>query len=877
MPKLVLLDGHSLAYRAFYALPSDLATSQGQVTNAVYGFTSMLIRLLGDESPDAVAVAWDVKGGTFRNEQYPEYKAQRDAPPDIFRSQLPLIEKVATVLKVHQFGVPGYEADDVIATIAERAKQAGMDVLVVTGDRDAFQLIDGPVKVMYTRRGITDTVIADAAYLLERYGVTPEQYPQYAALRGDNSDNLPGVAGVGEKTAAKLINQYGSLEGIFEHLEEMSPKLGENLAAARDQVFLNHELMKLVRDVEVQADPAEWELAEWDQEEVRAVFEELEFYSLWDRLIELGGSAAPARGEMLQVEVKTELDPKTLATLPGPLAIEPVWDGSDLGGVVLASESGSEAIFVPAEGLEHLQGPLEDAGVGKHLHDAKPLVHALLDYDIDLGGLQFDSALAAYVVNPSQRDYSLENLAGRVLNLELVSGPEQEGATGGQVTLDFEGQAGPDLEAAGRRAQAIGLLVEPLREQLEVREATGLFVDIELPLVRVLARLEQAGIQLDSDYLEELGESLRDRLATLESKIHDLAGEPFNVNSTIQLREVLFDRLELPVLKKTPKGKPSTDAAVLEKLANEHPVVELLLEYRQLEKLRSTYVDGLLPLVADDGRLHASFNQMAASTGRLSSERPNLQNIPVRSEEGKTIRRAFVAREGASFVVADYSQIELRILAHLTEDAGLIEAFRQEVDIHAATAARVAGIKPEQVTAEMRRRAKMINFGLLYGMEAYGLAQRLEIDQEEAQEQIDAYFGQFPDVKAFMEGIVNQAHDDGYTTTIFGRRRYLPELAASNFRTRQMGERMALNAPIQGSAADIIKKAMIEVDAAIEAQGLESVLVLQVHDELVLECPQAEIEVAATLTKGLMEGVAELAVPLTVDMAIGASLADVKA
>ncbi len=876
MPKLILLDGHSLAYRAFYALPSDLATSQGQVTNAVYGFTSMLIRLMGDESPDAIAVAWDLKGGTFRSEQYPEYKAQREAPPDIFRSQLPLMERVATALKIHQFSVPGYEADDVIATIAERAKEAGMEVLVVTGDRDAFQLIEGPVEVMYTRRGITDTVVADADYVTERYGITPEQYPQYAALRGDNSDNLPGVPGVGEKTAAKLINDYGSLDGIFEHLDEMSPKLRENLASCRDQVFLNHQLMQLVRDVDVEADPASWELAQWDPREVEELFEELEFHSLWDRLVELGGGSAPARGELLEVDVKTEMDPKELANLAGPLAIEPVFDASDLSGIVLNVDSVPEVTFVPAEALEHVQTLLEDRDVPKYLHDAKPTVHALLDYDIDLAGLQFDSALAAYVVNPSQRDYSLEHMAGRLLNLELEAGQEQAEEAGGQAALDFEGDSGPDLDAIGRRAQAVGLLVSPLTEQLQVRGAIELFEQIELPLVRVLARMEQAGVEVDADYLEELGESLRDRLATLEGKIHDLAGEPFNVNSTLQLREVLFERLELPVLKKTPKGQPSTDAGVLEKLAEEHPVVELLLEYRQLEKLRSTYVDGLLPLVADDGRVHASFNQMAASTGRLSSERPNVQNIPVRSEEGRTIRRAFIAREGASFVVADYSQIELRILAHLTKDTGLIEAFRQEVDIHAATAARVAGIKPEDVTHEMRRRAKMINFGLLYGMEAYGLAQRLEIDQEEAQEQIDAYFGQFPDVQAYMEGIVKQAHDDGYTTTIFGRRRYLPELAASNFRTRQMGERMALNAPIQGSAADIIKKAMIAVDAAIEAQGLESALVLQVHDELVLECPDEEIEAVSALTKELMEGVAELDVPLTVEMAIGGSLADAK-
>jgi DNA polymerase-1 len=555
------------------------------------------------------------------------------------------------------------------------------------------------------------------------------------------------------------------------------------------------------------------------------------------------------------------------------VAVDPVWDGPDLSGLALAV-SQTDAVFVPAEALVHLQPLLEAPGIAKHLHDAKPTVHALLDHDIDLQGIAFDTALAAYVVNPSLRDYGLVDLAGRVLSVELEPVDEQ-GAPVTQGMLDFGG--GPDLEGAGRRALAIARLVGPLSEQVEARGATPLLTDIELPLVRVLARMEQAGIQIDVAYLEELGGSLRDRLGILESKIHDAAGGPFNVNSTLQLREVLFDRLGLPVLKKTPKGQPSTDAAVLEQLAEDHPIVELLLEYRQLEKLRSTYVDGFLPLISDDGRIHATFNQLAASTGRLSSERPNLQNIPIRSEEGRTIRRAFVAREGCQFLVADYSQIELRILAHVTGDPGLLEAFRQNVDIHAATAARVAGIELGEVTPDLRRRAKMINFGLLYGMESYGLAQRLEIDREEAQEQIDAYFGQFPGVKAFMEGIVSQAHDDGYTTTIFGRRRYLPELAASNFRTRQMGERMALNAPIQGSAADIIKKAMIAIDHDLEARGLQSTLILQVHDELVLECPHDELEAATALTVDLMEGVADLAVPLTVDVGSGTNLAEVKA
>ncbi|MDH3539769.1 MAG: DNA polymerase I [Acidimicrobiia bacterium] len=873
MPKLVLLDGHSLAYRAFYALPSDLATSQGQVTNAVFGFTSMLIKLLGDEEPDAVAVAWDVKGGTFRNEQFSEYKAQREAPPDIFRTQLPLIERVATVMKVPQFGIAGFEADDVIATLAVRAKAEGWDVLVVTGDRDAFQLIEPGIQVMYTRRGITDTVMADAAYLEKRYNVTPAQYVEYAALRGDPSDNLPGVAGVGEKTAARLLNEHGSLEGIYENLASLSPKLRENLAAAREQVFLNRELMALVRTVDVPIAIESLVRAEWDPGEVREVFDELEFHTLWTRLTELGGGAATAPGEVLEVEVRAEADPQRLARLKGPLAVDPVWDGTDLSGLVLAV-SETDAVFVPAEALAHLRPLLEDPGIAKHLHDAKPTVHALLDHDVDLQGIAFDTALAAYVVNPSLRGYGLVDLAGRVLSIELEP-VDDEGAPVTQGTLDFGD--GPDLESAGRRVLAIARLVEPLSEQVEARGATPLLTEIELPLVRVLARMEQAGIEIDVEYLEELGGSLRDRLGILEHKIHDAAGEPFNVNSTLQLREVLFDRLELPVLKKTPKGQPSTDAAVLEQLAQDHPIVELLLEYRQLEKLRSTYVDGFLPLVSDDGRIHATFNQVAASTGRLSSERPNLQNIPIRSEEGRTIRRAFVAREGCQFLVADYSQIELRILAHVTGDPGLLEAFRQNVDIHAATAARVAGIDLADVTPDLRRRAKMINFGLLYGMESYGLAQRLEIGRDEAQEQIDAYFGQFPGVKAFMEGIVKQAHDDGYTTTIFGRRRYLPELAASNFRTRQMGERMALNAPIQGSAADIIKKAMIAIDHDLEAQGLQSTLILQVHDELVLECPDEELTAVTALTVELMEGVADLAVPLTVDVGSGTNLAEVKA
>jgi DNA polymerase-1 len=875
MPKLALLDGHSLAYRAFYALPSDLATPSGQVTNAVFGFTSMAIKLLDDERPDAIVVAWDTPARTFRSERFADYKAQREAAPDLFTSQLPLIREVADVMGFPQYQKPGFEADDVIATIATAAASDGWEVLVVTGDRDAFQLIAGPIKVYYTRRGISDVIVADAGYVTDRYGVTPEQYVDYAALRGDSSDNLPGVPGVGEKTASKLIGSYGSLEGIYDHLDEQTPKLRENLEASREQVFLNRDLTRLLTDVEVETDVESMRLEPWNPAEVRHVFDGLAFQSLWNRLQGLGGAAEPELDERLDIEVSTASGADAATRLAGfdPLALEPVWEDDDLIGLV--GSDGSEAVFVPWDAIAHVRGLLEDAGTEIAMHDAKPVMRALRDADIDVTGLAFDTALAGYVIRPASGAQSLSDLAASVLQIEIDPAVEGGGSGRAQGTLDFDA-SGPDLEVAGRRAAAVALLVRPLSEQMEARGGASLFHDVEIPLVRVLARMEESGIGVDREYLENLGESLRDRIATLERQIFDAAGEPFNVNSTLQLREILFERLGLPVIKKTPKGQPSTDASVLEKLADEHPMVEHLLRYRELEKLRSTYVDGLLPLVKDDGRIHCLFNQRGASTGRISSERPNMQNIPTRSEEGRTIRRAFVAGEGRAFVVADYSQIELRILAHLSQDEGLLDAFRSGTDIHTATAARVWGVEPTAVDPDMRRRAKAINFGLLYGMEAYGLAQRLEIDRAEAQEQMDAYFGQFPGVQEFMGGIVEDARNDGYTETILGRRRYLPELTSGNFRERQAGERMALNAPIQGSAADIIKKAMIELDERLEAGGDETLLLLQVHDELVLETPVDRVEETMTLVREVMEGVVELSVPLVVDMGSGASLGDAK-
>ena len=868
MPTLALIDGNSIAYRAFYALPEDLATKSGQVTNAVFGFTRMLIRLLKDHHPDGIAVAWDVSRKTFRTESYPEYKAQREKAPDHFRSQLPLMDEVLQALQITQLRLEGYEADDIIASLTRQAVDDGWEVLIVTGDRDAFQLVGGPVSVLYTRRGISDTVLADERYIEDKYGIGPAKYVEYAALRGDNSDNLPGVPGVGEKTAARLIAEHGSIDGVYDAIGEMTPKLRENLASSSEQVFLNRELMELVKDLDMGVATAEFGTKEWDRSTVKDLFDSLEFHSMWNDLEQ----ALPSTGGAAEViDVETEL--LTTADRVGDLAGESsltltlvMDDGHAYG---LAVSTGEEtAVVIPFEDAEPILDGLGSGAIGAIGHDLKALARALLDLGHDLAMPVMDTALAAYILNPSQRTYDLEEIAQRKLDVQLVSPDDED--TAGMLPFD----EGPDLDLEGRRVEAVRQLTDVLESELAERDEDELFREYELPLVPVLARMEHAGIGVDRAYLEEMGEDLRARIAALEGQIHELAGAAFNVNSTDQLRTILFDQLELPVIKKTSTGKPSTDASVLKKL--DHPLVTALLEYRELEKLRSTYVDGYLPLIDPDGRIRTRFNQMAAATGRLSSDSPNLQNIPVRSESGRTIRLAFIAGEGSEFLVADYSQIELRVLAHMSGDPFLIEAFQSGLDIHAATAARVWDIDTDEVATEQRRTAKMINFGLLYGMEAFGLADRLGISRDEAKEHIDAYFAQFHQVKEYMSSVVTTARNQGYTTTLFGRRRYLPELKSDNFRIRQMGERMALNAPVQGTAADIIKKAMIELDEALRTEKMASTLLLQIHDELVLEVPDDEKGVAEKLVVETMEGVAGLDVPLRVDVGWGPDLASVK-
>jgi DNA polymerase I len=869
VPTLALIDGNSVAYRAFYALPEDLATKSGQVTNAVFGFTRMLIRLLKDYHPDGIAVAWDVSRQTFRTESYPEYKAQRERAPDHFRSQLPLMDEVLQTLHITQLREEGYEADDIIATLTKRTVEAGWEVLIVTGDRDAFQLIEGPVKVVYTRRGISDIVLADEAYVEERYGIRPDQYVEYAALRGDSSDNLPGVPGVGEKTASRLIAEYGDLDNLYLSVTDLTPKLKENLAVHREQVFLNRTLMQLVDDMDLGVEIDQLRTREWDRNQVKDLFDSLEFHTMWNDLEQALPSAVP-ESELVEVDSKlvTSDHEVTAHAKEAVLIAGLVVEGGEPFGLAVSTGPG-EAAIVPFDAAGPILEALETGQAALAGHDVKDLVRALLELDRDVERLDMDTALAAYIVNPAQRTYDLEELAERLLGLELVS-PDDEGVEAGMLPFD----SGPDIEVEGRRIEAVRRLVDVMRSELADRDEAELFEEFELPLIPVLARMEHTGIAVDRAYLENMGAELREKLTTLDARIQELAGEEFNVNSTDQLRYVLFDKLELPVVKKTSTGKPSTDASVLKKL--DHPVIEALLEYREYEKLRGTYVDGYLPLVEADGRIRTRFNQMAATTGRLSSDRPNLQNIPIRSESGRTIRRAFVAGEGSEFLVADYSQIELRVLAHMSGDPFLVGAFKGGSDIHTATAARVWGLAEPDVTANQRRTAKMINFGLLYGMEAFGLADRLGISREEAQQHMDAYFSQFVQVKEFMSSVVTLARNQGYTTTLFGRRRYLPELKSDNFRIRQMGERMALNAPVQGTAADIIKKAMIDLDASLRSEGLASTLILQIHDELILESPLEELDVAEKLVVETMESVVALDVPLEVDVATGPDLASVK-
>ena len=894
---LLILDGNSLTYRAFFGIPADMVTASGQVTNAVFGFTSMLLTVLKDRRPDGVVVAFDRPEPTFRHLAEPTYKAQREETPEILRQQMGIVKEVLSTLGVTTIECSGFEADDIIATVADRAVEDGFRVIIVTGDRDSYQLVRDPgVRVLYNKRGVTDYALYDEAGILEKTGVRPAQYPAYAALRGDPSDNLPGVPGVGEKTAAKLITAYGDLDGIFAHASEQTPKLKAALIEHEKLARKNLELMRLRHDAPVDVDLANVHVQP-DMSAVETLFRALEFRTMGQRLKEVLGLLAAETGTVAPVAanaadiggsstgpsgiVTAEIDATPLAERVARIAslarldVAGWWAGqpgrSTLTGlaVVLDADSCDVAWFDDAE--------LSDAGLRSVLestpfraHDAKSLMRSLLTLGVDMKGLILDTAIAAYLIDPSQSQYSMRDLLERHTDLRFADDSTARGE------LDLDGTAMEDAQEAGRVAIGVSRVAEPLARSLEAQGMASLYAEIENPLVRILARMEHIGIAVDRDALRSIAERLTAETKELATRLQELAGSTFNPNSPAQLGRVLFDERGLTPPKKTKTGY-STDAATLEKLLDEWPeFIGPLMRYREVDKLRGTYGEGLLAEVADDGRIHASFNQTVARTGRLSSDQPNLHNIPVRTDEGRIFRTAFVPAPGCTLLVADYNQIELRCIAHLADDPGLIAAFREGRDVHNATAARVFGVDVGAVTHEQRSRAKMVSYGLAYGMEAYGLGQRLGIPTGEASAILDAYFAAFPNVQAYMERTVAEAKTRGYTETLFGRRRRIPELESGNFRVRQMGERQAMNAGIQGLAADIFKKALIGVDHALENQNLRSRIVLQVHDEIIVEVPEAEVEVAGPLCLGIMETATELNVPLAVNSAWGRTWAEAK-
>ena len=882
-PTLMLLDGNSLAYRAFYALPAEnFKTKSGLTTNAVYGFTAMLINLMRDEAPTHIAAAFDVSRQTFRSERFPEYKATRSATPDEFRGQIDITKEVLTAMGITALAEPGFEADDIIATLATQADEAGYRVLVVTGDRDALQLVNSEITVLYPIKGVSTLTRYTPDAVVEKYGLTPAQYPDFAALRGDPSDNLPGIPGVGEKTAAKWIVEYGSLQGLVDNVEDVRGKVGDSLRENLSTVLLNRELTHLVRDVPLAQTPDTLGLLPWDRDKIHQLFDDLEFRVLRDRLFDTLAAAEPEVEDGFDVRGGA-LEPGTVAawlaehasgTTRSGLAVvgtHVAYDG-DATALAIATADGDGACIDTAtltpDDEAALGAWLADANKPKALHEAKAAMHDLAGRGWRLSGVTSDIALAAYLVRPGQRSFTLDDLSVRYLKRELrAEAPEQQ-----QLSLldDTDGVDDQAVQTLILRARAVTDLADALDVELAAMESSSLLSEMELPVQVVLAGLESRGIAVDLAKLEELQSEFGDQIRDAAEAAYAVIGKEINLGSPKQLQVVLFDELEMPKTKKTKTGY-TTDADALQSLFDKtaHPFLEHLLAHRDVTRLKVT-VDGLLKSTAPDGRIHTTFNQTIAATGRLSSTEPNLQNIPVRTEAGRRIRDTFCVGDGyAELMTADYSQIEMRIMAHLSKDEGLIEAFNTGEDLHSFVGSRAFGVPIDEVTAELRRRVKAMSYGLAYGLSAYGLSAQLKISTEEAKEQMDAYFARFGGVRDYLEGVVEQARKDGFTSTVLGRRRYLPELDSSNRQLREAAERAALNAPIQGSAADIIKVAMINVDTAITAAGLESRMLLQVHDELLFEVASGEREALEALVREKMGSAYPLDVPLEVSVGYG--------
>ncbi len=892
MSRFLLIDGNSLTYRAFFALPTDMMTSSGQVTNALHGFTMMLATLLRDHDPDGIAVAFDRPEKTFRHERLSSYKANREKQPDILYEQLALAREIVESLGMCVVDAKGFEADDVLATLANLVKRAEEEAIIVTGDRDSYQLVEDPhIKVLYNKRGVSDYVLYDEDGIKERTGVSPEDYVAYAALRGDTSDNLPGVPGVGEKTAAKLINTYGGLEQVLAAAKDQTPKLRQNLEESQDLVLLNSEMMQLVTDVPLDLEISDLKIKPVDIPRASELFDLLELsksrnqlgaalgVDSWggDDLEGPGSSSQQINIKELSLVAEETFNDSFEALLSCEVLSIGVGENVEDGIAVFCGKNPDEAeVFWFSHDLlktsklkDQLTTLFGEEGPGLATHDVKFLIKILRFHQITSPKITLDTQLAGYLLDPADENTDLKGLLERHTPwvMETIGSPE------GQLSLGEE-ESDIGLQIS-QNAVAVSLLVEPLSKALDSQSLKSLNDEIEIPLAQVLVKMEELGVGVDVKELTRLRDELTAQCGDLREEIHEIAGMEFNVNSTKQLREVLFENLGLTPGKKTKTGY-STDAATLERLRGEHPIIEKILSYREVEKLRSTYGEGLLASVGPEDRIRATFKQTVARTGRLSSDAPNLHNIPVRTEAGRAFRKAFIPAEGFSLLVADYNQIELRCIAHLAKDPGLIAAFEAGDDVHTAVAAQVWNLKPDQVDSETRSRAKMVSYGLAYGMEAYGLAQRLDIPRGEAEEILNSFFTAFPAVREYMDRSIEEARKKGYTETLFGRRRRIPELSSSNFNVRQAGERQAMNSAIQGLAADIFKVALIRIDEHIEENSLLSRLILQVHDEVILEVPPEEKDDALKKVPEIMQNAFDLRVDLEVNMSFGSTWADAK-
>ena len=880
--KLMVIDGNSLINRAFYGIRM-LTTKDGQPTNAVYGFVNILLKLLDEEKPDALCVTFDRKAPTFRHLAYEGYKAQRKGMPDELAAQLPVLKDVLAAMNIPRYELDGWEADDLIGTIAARDTAAGWETVIVTGDKDSLQLVTDStrVKLVSTRMGQTTTKEMTPETFREAYGFGPVHIVDLKALMGDTSDNIPGVKGIGEKTAMDLIQRYQSVEAIYADVEgvEAKPAVKKKLAEGEEQARMSYDLATIRCDAPIDFSPEDARRREPDGPALYELFLALEFNKLIDKMGLSGGPAAgradkPAAGAVRQECVTDRVRMEELVeqwrrepwvavlALPSLDVVAVAWDGGARAALCAADR---------LEGYNELLRALFSGEIQKVSHNVKDLMHLLLDEGLSADGFCFDTALAAYLLSPTDGSYELEKLGITYFNQEFPKAKEYLAPDAFGPLADPAGPA----EAMCAHAALAAALYRALAPKLEELDMHELYYGLELPLCPVLAEMERAGMLVDRRALADFGILLDGRIQADEALIYELAGEEFNINSTQQFGRILFDKLGLPPVKKTKTGY-STNADVLEKLRDKHPIVEAVLDYRQLAKLKSTYVDGLTKVIAADGRIHTSFQNTVTATGRLSSTEPNLQNIPVRTELGAELRKMFVAPAGRVLVDADYSQIELRLLAHIAGDEHMIAAFRAGEDIHTVTASQVFGVPPEQVTHEMRRRAKAVNFGIVYGISDFSLSQDIGVTRAEAKAYMEKYFEKYSGVHAYMTQVVERAKADGYVSTLMGRRRWLPELKSSNFNLRSFGERVALNMPIQGTAADLVKKAMLRVDGRLRREGLEARLVLQVHDELIVECPEGEAEQVQRLLAEEMEHVAELAVPLTAEAHAGKSWAEAK-